>query len=235
MFVHGSMDRSTSFRRVTDALPDLHTVVYDRRGYARSLDADPPARGLDDHVRDLIDVIGERRSVVVGHSYGGDVALAASIERPDVIRSVLAFEAPTPWVPWWPDDSAGARAVAQADSPEGAAEAFIRRLVGDRTWERLPEQTQAARRAEGPAVLTDLRSIRGEAAFDLDAVTVPVVVGTSSEGEPHHRECARRMAEALSDAELVQINGGGHGSHMTHPQQFAALVRQAIERAGSSP
>ena len=81
-------------------------------------------------------------------------------------------------------------------------------------------------------MLTDLRSIRGDAAFDLQAVTVPVVVGTGSEGEAHHRECARRMAEELPDAELVEINGGTHGSHMTHPQQFAALVRQAIERAG---
>ena len=231
VFVHGTMDRSTSFGRVTEALPDLHTVVYDRRGYARSLDVEPPARGLDDHMRDLIDVIGERRSVVVGHSYGGDVGLAASIERPDIVRSVLAFEAPTPWVPWWPADSAGGRAVAQADSPEDAAEAFMRRLVGDRTWERLPDRTRAARRAEGRAVLTDLRSIRADAPFDLADVTVPVVVGSGTEGEPHHRECARRMAEALPDAELVEINGGGHGAHMTHPQQFAALVRQAVERA----
>ena len=233
VFVHGTMDRSTSFARTMGCLPDLHTMAYDRRGYARSSAVEPPAESLDDHVRDLLDVIDGRPSVVVGHSYGGDVGLAASIERPDVIGSVLVFEAPTPWVPWWPADSAGARAVAQADSPEDAAEAFIRRLVGDRTWERLPERTRAARRAEGPAVLTDLKSIRDDAAFDLDAVTVPVVVGSGSEGEPHHRECARRMAEALRDAELVEINGGAHGSHMTHPQQFAALVRQAIERSKS--
>lgn len=230
MFVHGSMDRSTSFTRVTNALPDLHTVVYDRRGYARSVDA-APATGLGDHVRDLLAVIASRRSVVVGHSYGGDVALAASIERPDLVRSVLAFEAPTPWVPWWPDDSAGARAVARTDSPGHAAEAFIRRVVGNAMWERLPERTKAARRAEGPALLVDLASIRSEAPFDLGAVPVPVVVGTSSEGEPHHRECARRMVDALPDAELVEVRGGGHGCHVTHPAQFAALVRQAVERA----
>ena len=229
MFVHGSMDRSTSFTRVTAALPDLHTVLYDRRGYARSVDA-PPARGFEDHVDDLLAVVGERQVVVAGHSYGGDVALAASIRRPDLVRSVLAFEAPTPWVPWWPEDSAGARAVGRADSPADAAEAFIRRLVGDRTWERLPERTKAARRAEGRAVLVDLASIRGEAPFDLADVSVPVVVGTSSEGEAHHRECARRMADALPDAELVEIHGAGHGSHASHPDQFAVLVRQAVER-----
>lgn len=223
------MDRSTSFTKVTGCLPDLHTVVYDRRGYARSVDA-RPASGLGDHVRDLLDIIGERRSVVVGHSYGGDVALAASIERPDLVMSVLAFEAPTPWVPWWPSDSAGARAVGRADSPADAAEAFIRRLVGDRTWDRLPDRTKSARRAEGPAVLVDLASIRGEPPFDLADVTVPVVVGTSSEGEPHHRECARRMAEALADAELVEIHGN-HGAHARHPERFAVLVRQAVERA----
>ena len=223
------MDRSTSFERVTKCLPDLHTVVYDRRGYARSRAA-APAHGLDDHVRDLLEIIADRPAVVAGHSYGGDVALAASIARPEVVRSVLAFEAPTPWVPWWPADSAGARAVGRSDSPGDAAEAFIRRIVGDAAWQRLPERTKAERRAEGPAVLVDLASVRGDAPFELADVPVPVVVGTSSDGEAHHRECARRMAEALPDAELVEVHGN-HGVHARHPERFAVLVRQAVERA----
>ena len=41
VFVHGAMDRSTSFAKVRNRLGDHETVAYDRRGYARSLEAGP--------------------------------------------------------------------------------------------------------------------------------------------------------------------------------------------------
>ena len=42
VFVHGSLDRAASFSKVVRRLRDLHTVVYDRRGYASSSDVGPP-------------------------------------------------------------------------------------------------------------------------------------------------------------------------------------------------
>lgn len=86
VLVHGSMDRATSFARVRHRLAGFHTVSYDRRGYRRSLRARPPATSLDDHVDDLLQVMGGRPGVVAGHSYGGDVAMGAAVRRPD--RSV---------------------------------------------------------------------------------------------------------------------------------------------------
>ena len=44
VLVHGSLDRSDSFARVLRRLDDLHTVVYDRRGYHRSRPALPLER-----------------------------------------------------------------------------------------------------------------------------------------------------------------------------------------------
>ena len=65
VLVHGSLDRSTSFTRVLRRLEDLHTIVYDRRGYHGSRQAVPLATSLDDHVDDLLAVIGGRPAVVV--------------------------------------------------------------------------------------------------------------------------------------------------------------------------
>ena len=47
VFVHGSMDRSTSFSKVVRRLRDLHTVVYDRRGYAGSSDVGASVHGRE--------------------------------------------------------------------------------------------------------------------------------------------------------------------------------------------
>ena len=230
VLVHGSMDRSTSFGRVTRQLPDLHVVAYDRLGYGRS-PTDRPHETLAGHAADLLDVIDGRRCAVVGHSYGGDVALVAAIERPDLVVAVGAFEAPMPWQPWWPAQSAGGAATAAA-SPEDGAEAFMRRVVGDRVWARLPRATREARRAEGPTLLAEMLSIRGPAPFDPAEVKVPVVAGYGTTSESRHQESAARLGDAVPDGELHAIEGAGHGAHMSHPAEFAAFVRRVIERGG---
>ena len=230
VLVHGSMDRSTSFGRVMKQLADLHVVAYDRHGYGHSAN-EHPHQTLAGHAADLLTVVDGRRCVVVGHSYGGDVGLLAALERPDLVAAVGAFEAPMPWAPWWPADSAGSAAVA-AESPEDAAEAFMRKVVGERVWSRLPSATRAARRSEGATLLAEMASIRGPAPFDPASVPVPVVAGYGTASEHRHRQSAARLAELVPDGELCPIEGAGHGAHLSHPAEFAALVRRVVERGG---
>ena len=76
VLVHGAMDRNTSFARVAEALAPSPIVRYDRRGYGRSR---PAGTGpLAAHVDDLVAILGDDPAVVVGHSYGGLVALGAA-------------------------------------------------------------------------------------------------------------------------------------------------------------
>ena len=83
MLVHGVFDSCDSFEAVIEHLVPEHTVLtYDRRGWARSVDA-TPATSLDDHADDLLAVMGERRATVVGHSYGGTVSFLAAVRAPE--------------------------------------------------------------------------------------------------------------------------------------------------------
>ena len=103
VLVHGSLDRAGSFARVTRRLDDLHTVAYDRRGYHRSRGASPVHGTFEGHVDDLLSVIDDRPCVGVGHSYGGDIALAGAVRAggPGPILAVAAFEPPMPWLGTW--------------------------------------------------------------------------------------------------------------------------------------
>jgi pimeloyl-ACP methyl ester carboxylesterase len=230
VLVHGSMDRGSSFNRTVRAMADLHVITYDRHGYGHSTTQEPHTT-LSQHTADLLEIVDGRRCAVVGHSYGGDVALLAAIERPDLIAAVGAFEAPMPWQPWWPAASAGSAAMA-AESPEEAAEAFMVRVVGERIWSRLPRSTREARRAEGPTLLAEMESIRGAAPFEASAVPVPVVSGSGSASEPRHRDSATRLADTVPDGETLVIEGAGHGAHMSHPREFADFVGRVVERGG---
>ena len=231
VFVHGSMDRGASFVKVARRLGDLHLVRYDRRGYGRSVAAGV-AESLDEQVGDLLAVIGDEPAVVVGHSLGGVIALAAAQAHPALIPSVAAFEAPMAWAPWWPRQSAGNVAVAAAGEAgaEEAAERFMRRMIGDDRWEHLPPRTRAERRSEGPALLAELASIRSEPPYEPARLLVPVLAGHGSESKPYHQDAAARLAEAVPDGELMVIDGAGHAAQSSHPEAFATFVRRAVAR-----
>jgi pimeloyl-ACP methyl ester carboxylesterase len=237
VLVHGTMDRATSLAKVARRLADLDVVRYDRRGYGDSRvlpdgsDAPVPI-DVEDHVDDLMAVIEGQRSIVVGHSMGGTIALAAAARHPDLIASVAAYESPRPWAPWWPSSSPGGRVVDDATIDAAtAAERFMRRMIGDRQWERLPASSRATRRAEGPALVSDMASIRGVAAYDDTDLSMPVIAGRGELSADHHARAAEEIADSAPDGELVIIEGARHGAHLTHPDAFADLVRRTVHAA----
>lgn len=232
VLVHGSMDRAAAFRKATRHLRELDVTLYDRRGYGRS-SADRSAGTMDELVDDLLTASPDQPAVVVGHSLGAVIALAAAQQAPERVLAVGAFEAPMAWRPWWPAGSAGgvAREAALAEGPAAAAEHFMRRLLGEERWEALPDNTKAQRRREGPALLADLTAMRaGGPPFDAATLRVPVVVGYGTGTSDRHRRACHELAAEAGDAELFEIADAPHGAHYTHPAAFAGFVRRTVER-----
>lgn len=226
VLVHGSMDRASSFSRLTSRLRDFTVVTYDRRGYAGSA-ALGPAESFEDQVADLVSVLDGTPAIVFGHSFGGNVVLAAAAAHPDLVPAAVVWEAPQPWVDWWPRASASASVGLAEVEPEEQAEWFMRRVVGERVWDRLPESTRRQRRAEGPALQAEISSLVSRPVFEAEDVKVPVLVGRGGQSRPHHRRCSRELVASLARAELVEIPDAGHGAHLTHPSELAAIIRRA--------
>jgi pimeloyl-ACP methyl ester carboxylesterase len=140
------------------------------------------------------------------------------------------------WRPWWPSTSAGgsARTAARRGGPAAAAEAFMRRIVGDERWERLPASTREPRREEGDALLADLAAMRGDEPFRCDQITVPVVVGFGTETNERHRRAAEELAAEAQRAELIAVPGAAHNAHDSHPEAFAGFVRAVVAQAADA-
>lgn len=234
VLVHGALDRSAGLLKLSRRLDEWATVArYDRRGYGRSTPHEGPF-GIPQQVDDLVEVAGRhrpdtaRRAVAVGHSYGGNVALAAVQRYPELFDAVVTYESPLSWLDWW-GGSAGSDAVAWRHDPHEAAERFMRRLVGDERWERLPEATRVARRAEGPAMVGELTELRERPAWDGGQIPVPVLALFGEHGKPHHRRGAETIAEMIPQAEVDQIDGAAHFGPNTHPDDVAARVRRFVD------
>jgi len=235
VLVHGSMDRHTSFARVRARLMETcHVVSYDRRGYAGSRGAEPPAGGIGDHVADLEAVVAERRCTIAGHSYGGALVLALAERRPDLVASALVYEPPTPWREGWPDR--GEQPPAFKDvTTEQAAESFLRRMIGDRRFELLPATTREEVVLDGDALVTELTAIRLDPpAFDPGRVTAPVLVACGADSIERHLEATAWLAAQLPNGSRHLVAGAGHGGHQSHPAEFSRLVLSAVELARDS-
>jgi pimeloyl-ACP methyl ester carboxylesterase len=236
VLVHGAMDRAASFGRTMRRLGDHDVVAYDRRGYGESMTG--TAGSIAEHAADLsaiVDWLDTTEVVVVGHSLGGTIAaqLVAAADRR--ITALAAFESPFPLL----DDSfdqvgGGAVQIGDEQGPEAAAEHFYRLMVGDQIWARLRERDRLARRAEGPALLAELRDLRRrDRALDPLVIDVPVLVGSGGQSSERLRGSAQLLNERLAHAEPYVIESAGHGAHLTHPDEFARYVDATVRRSSA--
>jgi pimeloyl-ACP methyl ester carboxylesterase len=233
VLIHGSLDRSAGMLKLSRRLDDTFRVTrYDRRGYGRS-NPHPGPFGMDGRVDDLAEVIEGAEGVgeplvLVGHSYGGNVALAYVDRHPGRVAAVVTYESPLSWEPWWPHDSAGGNAMAWSDDPEEAAERFMRRLIGDDRWDRLSTSTRRARRSEGLAMVGELADLRACAPWRADRIRVPVLVMRGEHGQDHHRLGTDALGKMLRDADVHTVPGARHFGPNTHPDEVGARIREFV-------
>jgi pimeloyl-ACP methyl ester carboxylesterase len=235
VLVHGAPDRSKNFAPVVELLPDLPLVIYDRRGYGKSLDALPPATDFADHAQDLIAILGGRRAVVVAQSVGCNVAMAAAAKAPSLFAALGMWEPPTAWCDWWPvpDLRESVCSLVAATDTELLAEVFNRNILGDRRWESLSVRTKDMLRREGAAFHADMAS-ELTALFDFADITCPVIIGAGTATGSGHLEGARRLARILN-AEVFEVENADHFAPLTSPASWAELVRKAVALAGTDP
>jgi pimeloyl-ACP methyl ester carboxylesterase len=106
-------------------------------------------------------------------------------------------------------------------------------MMGEAAWARLTEDGKEARRADGPALVADLRSLRGEGApFDVTALRVPAVFGMGGpSSSPHHRRTVEWLGAHVPGGVVYEIEAAQHGAHLSHPDGFAGLTRLVLKRA----
>jgi pimeloyl-ACP methyl ester carboxylesterase len=221
--VHGGLDRGGSFARLARRVDTFDVVTYDRRGYQGSRDLQPLTFEL--HVDDLLALARREHArgpvIVFGHSYGGVVALGAAIADPSLVQLAVLYEAPLPWIL----RREGMHTPLTAN-PEYEAEMFFRRLVSDAAWERLSELERDSRRRDGPALFSDLSSLRdGSLMLDLAQLTVPTTYAYGDERSPdYYRELCDRLAQLSPLIGRRELHNAGHGAHLSIPDQLAAMI-----------
>lgn len=227
LFTHGVLDRGRSFQRVADRLEGRCRIRwYDRRGYGSSTGG--PAVGVAEHIVDAVAVLDGEPAVVVGHSFGGVIALGVAATAVDLVEAVAVYESVVPWAPGWADDTM--REVLASADPAAAGLAL---MIGEERLAAMTEDERAERRTHADAFVAEERSVRtGTPLYDVGAIRAPLVYGRSEIG--FIQPIAEYLAATVPGFEEVLLPGADHHAHRTDPDRFAGLVGRALDRRRSA-
>lgn len=205
---------------------------------------------LADEAERTIDLIDHERDRVhlVGHSYGGGVALHVALRRPQAIASLTLYE---------PSAFHLLRKIGGADGIEafaeikgvtretgacilkgdyrGAAAYFVDYWGGQGAWRALLPHQQLALARWAPKAPLDFAALIEEptAPEDYSDLHVPVLIMRGEHALKPSRMLAETLKTLLPDARLAVIAGAAHMGPFTHGTQVNALIASHVKAANS--
>lgn len=180
---------------------------------------------------------------IVGHSYGGAIALKVATMYPHLVRSLVAYE---PVLFGWlfdadPNSAAAHRVLSLGDairkalhyrSYRGAAEQFVNYWSGAGAWDSMPANRQhaVAERMQSVnfhfgALIRELPRSRGVAGLDM-----PKLFLTGERTVDSTRRIGALLRRAFPHAEHAVLPGMGHMGPMTHAADVNRRIQDFLVR-----
>lgn len=181
---------------------------------------------------------------LVGHSFGGTVALATALARRAPIASLALFEAnPLALLRNQPALQAEAVALSRRFAAAVAAgEADAPALIidywgGQGTFAALPEAVRDYCRRTAPANVLDWPCCLGfaPATADYAALDLPVLLVRGQHANAAMLAITQSLAQVLPRAEPAVVADAGHFLISSHPAACAALLGDFLRRVASPP
>ena len=254
VLIHGANGNLRDFTHdlVGRLADDFRVVAVDRPGLGWSdswgeLDSDPQAQARI--LRAALEPLGLRRPIVVGHSYGGAVAMGWALEAEAQTGALVILAGATQ--PW--PGELGLFYRLQNGALGDVSRQFIAGLVREETARTVtrrifaPDPMPAGYLDHFGPGLSMRRDTRANNARQVNALkahlarmaplyphlTLPIELlhGTRDTivGLDIH---SRRLAATVGTAELTEIEGVGHMPHHARPEMTMAAIRRAATRAG---
>ncbi len=244
--IHSSASSSAQWRPLMESLAGRHRILAaDLYGSGKS-PAWPADRALSLHDEvELLDPVFRSAGDglhLIGHSYGGAVALKAALRHRERIESLVLVEpvlfsvllAVDPDLPSAREIVALAEATI-ADVDRGdlarAAERFVDYWTPG-AWAGLSDAQRRALssavvkvKAEWHALFTEPATLAALSRID---VSTTLIVGADSPASS--RGVARLLALALPRVTVVELSGAGHMAAITQPGRVNAVIAEHLDR-----
>ena len=241
--VHSNASSSGQWKALMELLaPKFHVVAPDSYGAGKS-----PPRPKNAMLREEVALLEPAFAragdpfALVGHSYGGGIALVAAAMHPKCVSALALYE-PTLFAlveRETPRDVDGIRntvlasvAALQAGDKAAAARAFIDFWMEPGAFDRMPERTREAIAAAGLDVDEWRKALFGEPT-PRDAfarMDIPVLLLVGQRSPLSSRAVVQLLARTFPRVEVVELEDCGHMAPVTHPERVNGHIARFLER-----
>ena len=196
------------------------------------------------HVVSIIDA-AQRPVHLVGHSYGGCVALRAAVERPTQVASMTLYEPVAFHVlkMMGPDGKSALEAMAaiadriarlvSGGDHQAAAKYFFEYWSGEGSWPALRREAQDELVRYIPKVCLEFSAAIGERVphYAYRGFHFPVLLLQGEHAPEPTQLVARQLAKAMRFASPQTVYGAGHMAPISHAAIVSAMMTDWIVRA----
>ena len=220
--LHGWRRTSSDFGQVLDGL-DVGALALDLPGFGASPEP-PEAWGTEDYAQAVAAVLPELQTpvVVVGHSFGGRVAVRLAVQHPEAVAALVLTG-----VPLLRTAPSGTPAL----SFRVARWLHRRGVLSDDRMEALRRRHGSADYRAATGVMRDVfvRVVNESYEDDLRALSCPVELVWGDDDAEARLAVAQQAAEILGGkATLTVVGGAGHLMPLTEPKQLRRAVEHAL-------
>jgi len=242
VLIHGSVVADSYVPMLAEpSLARFRLVRYRRRGYGGSTHSPPPV-SLADQAADcaaLIRHLGIGSAHVVGHSYGGAIAMQLALDFPAAVHSLSLLEPAlifkVPGTAQWSERMVPMRAKYESGDKSGALEHFMREIEGPGwrgavdsvpgAWQMAIADADSFFQIEGLALLQWLFG-----ASEAQRVSQPILAMVGADSPPAFHEAHALAVSWFPRAEPVEIPGATHMLMMVKPRVVAEALSSFFSR-----
>ena len=207
-------------------------------------DGKPFECSLDvDALRELLDSLGAPAHLV-GHSYGGFLALALAREHPTSLRSVAVYDPVAFGVLHASRDGIGLDDLERVRSAPGFLddelggsapwfEAFVDYWNGPGSWRSLSADARASFLRVGRKVYLEARSLLADRTplSEHARIAAPTLLLGGERSPLAARRVVALLAQALPRARAHELAGAGHLGPITHAAEVHRLIAEHVAAA----
>lgn len=245
VLIHGAWIDHDNWSPLIPYLEKSFRVLnYDRRGHSQS--ERPATQGsIQDDITDLAELLTHLKLApahLLGNSYGAMIALRMAVDYPELCLSVSAHE---PYFLHLNKATKANKYVAEMDQlqkktvkqlmageMESSIRTFMNAVLKPNAWDEFPEDFRKFLIASAPTFIDDVND-PDPWTVDLEELAKfpkPILLTQGEYSTKVYGAILDELHKAVPRAQRMIIEGADHSPQISHPKEYAEIVRSFISQ-----